>query len=277
MTVGPTVRPRATAFRASRPAPTITVGFDVFVHDVMAAIATDPVRIVDAPAVDLDGDRPVVSLVDAAVAASRSSGTARRRGRRRRGERRRIAAPGTIRPTRPRPPPPSAAASTSASRDTVEPVGKFVRKLSRRSVRGTRSCGRRGPATDGSTVARSSSSRLVEVGPGARLPPQALLLRVALDEVDALRRSAGQPQVGERLVVDREDRRGRPELGAHVRDRRPVGEGETGQPVAGELDERADDAVRAQHLGHHEDEVRRGRAPRQLAVRRTPTIRGIGW
>ena len=46
LTVGPTRRPRATAFRASSPAPTITVGFDVFVYEVIAAIATDPVRIV---------------------------------------------------------------------------------------------------------------------------------------------------------------------------------------------------------------------------------------
>ena len=47
LTVGPTRRPRATALRASRPAPTITVGFEVLVHDVIAAIATDPVRIGD--------------------------------------------------------------------------------------------------------------------------------------------------------------------------------------------------------------------------------------
>ena len=46
LTVGETVRPRATALRASRPAPTITVGFDVFVQDVIAAMATEPVRIV---------------------------------------------------------------------------------------------------------------------------------------------------------------------------------------------------------------------------------------
>jgi hypothetical protein len=42
LTVGPTVSPRATAFLASKPAPTITVGLEVFVHDVMAAIATEP-------------------------------------------------------------------------------------------------------------------------------------------------------------------------------------------------------------------------------------------
>src|SRR3954466_3084224 len=35
-------RPRSTALRASRPAPTITNGFDVLVHDVMAATTTAP-------------------------------------------------------------------------------------------------------------------------------------------------------------------------------------------------------------------------------------------
>ncbi len=40
--MGETRSPRATALRASSPAPTITVGLDVLVHEVMAAIATDP-------------------------------------------------------------------------------------------------------------------------------------------------------------------------------------------------------------------------------------------
>src|SRR3954452_6371561 len=35
-------RPRARALRASRPAPSMTDGFDVFVHDVIAAITTWP-------------------------------------------------------------------------------------------------------------------------------------------------------------------------------------------------------------------------------------------
>src|SRR6266851_3032190 len=42
LTHGLTVRPLAAALRASRPAPTMTVGFDVLVHDVMAAITTSP-------------------------------------------------------------------------------------------------------------------------------------------------------------------------------------------------------------------------------------------
>src|SRR6266851_6004972 len=41
-THGLTVRPFATALRASRPAPIITSGFDVLVHDVIAAITTSP-------------------------------------------------------------------------------------------------------------------------------------------------------------------------------------------------------------------------------------------
>ncbi len=98
----------------------------------------------------------------------------------------------------------------------------------------------------------------------ARLAPQPLLLGVALDELDPLFRATGQAQVGKRLVVDREERRRRPELGAHVADRRPVGEGERGQTVAGELDERADHAESPQALRDDEDEVGRGRAARQL-------------
>ena len=41
-THGLTVSPLATALRASSPAPTITVGFDVLVQDVIAAITTSP-------------------------------------------------------------------------------------------------------------------------------------------------------------------------------------------------------------------------------------------
>ena len=41
-THGLTVRPRSTAFFASSAAATITDGFDVFVHDVIDAIATCP-------------------------------------------------------------------------------------------------------------------------------------------------------------------------------------------------------------------------------------------
>ncbi len=79
--------------------------------------------------------------------------------------------------------------------------------------------------------------QLVEDGPVARFAPEALRLRVAFDERDSLLRPTGQAEVGDRLVVDREERRGRPELWAHVADRRPIGQGEGRQPVAGEFHE----------------------------------------
>ena len=45
LTSGFTVRPRSTAFLASNPAASITLGLDVFVQLVMAAISTEPLRI----------------------------------------------------------------------------------------------------------------------------------------------------------------------------------------------------------------------------------------
>ena len=45
MTHGLVVSPRSTAFFASRPAPIKTEGFDVFVHDVIAATTTAPLLI----------------------------------------------------------------------------------------------------------------------------------------------------------------------------------------------------------------------------------------
>ena len=42
MTVGETRRPRSTARLASKPAATMTEGFEVLVQLVMAAIATEP-------------------------------------------------------------------------------------------------------------------------------------------------------------------------------------------------------------------------------------------
>src|SRR6478609_12142273 len=42
LTHGLTLSPLATAFFASSPAPSMTYGFEVLVHDVIAAITTDP-------------------------------------------------------------------------------------------------------------------------------------------------------------------------------------------------------------------------------------------
>src|SRR3982751_3217174 len=46
---GSTVSPASTAFFASRPAAIITLGFEVFVHDVIAAISTSALPIVRSP------------------------------------------------------------------------------------------------------------------------------------------------------------------------------------------------------------------------------------
>jgi len=70
---------------------------------------------------------------------------------------------------------------------------------------------------------------LVEIRPAARIPPQPLLLRIALHQGDPLGGPAGEPEISERLVVDREDRGGGPELRAHVADRRSVRQGEAGE------------------------------------------------
>ncbi len=57
LTPGPTRSPRATAFRASSPAPTITVGLEVFVQEVIAAITTEPLRTRPASAGESDDGR----------------------------------------------------------------------------------------------------------------------------------------------------------------------------------------------------------------------------
>ena len=65
------------------------------------------------------------------------------------------------------------------------------------SASGTRSCGRRGPAIDGSTSPRSSSTTCEYVRMLVGLVPEQVLLAVGLDERDALRRS-GRSAAGSR-------------------------------------------------------------------------------
>jgi hypothetical protein len=115
--------PAATAFRASSPAATITAGLDVFVHDVMAAMATAPWSSVDERATAGAAVKVGGSLAgkDSWLASSTpSAGGA--------GDR-----------------------SASISRSTAW-------NRPRALASGIRSWGRRGPASDGSTVDRSSRS-----------------------------------------------------------------------------------------------------------------------
>src|SRR6266700_3233003 len=113
LTQGLTVNPLAAALRAKRPAPIMTSGLDVLVHEVMAAITTSPwPRSCLRPST---GERLVSS----------------------------------------------APLPNSLSRDAAKP---FLRSLS-----ATRSCGRLGPASDGSTCDNSSLRTSVKTGSGVAL------------------------------------------------------------------------------------------------------------
>ncbi len=95
--------------------------------------------------------------------------------------------------------------------------------------------------------------------------PEPLRLRVRLDKRELLVGATGEPQVAQRLVIDREDRAGRAVLRAHVADRGAVGQRHRGHAGAVELHELADHAVLAQLLGDGQHEVGGGRALGQLA------------
>ncbi len=114
-------------------------------------------------------------------------------------------------------------------------------------------------------VAEVEPDDLRVLGPVRRLVPEQVLLAVRLDERDPLGAPAGEPEVVERRVVDREEAARRAVLGRHVPERRAVGDREAGDPAAEVLDELADDAGRAEELGHGQHEVGRRRALGQLA------------
>src|SRR6185437_7093435 len=114
-----------------------------------------------------------------------------------------------------------------------------------------------------------------------RVVPQALRLRVGLDQGQLLLGAAGELEVVQGVLVDREDRAGGAELGRHVADGGPVGDRDRGHALAGELDELADHAVLAQHLGDREHEVGGSGALGSSPVSRKPTTFGMsmemGW
>ena len=146
MTVGLTRRPRATAFRASRPAPTITVGLDVFVQEVIAAIATDPVRTDRRRRSPADLERRSTPLVGGSAAVG--------------------------------PPSPRAALAEVGAPSCRHPeaASGIGRPEVRRKVAAgtTRSWGRRGPATDGADrgeVERQRARRTSGPSPGSRQRP----------------------------------------------------------------------------------------------------------
>ena len=92
-----------------------------------------------------------------------------------------------------------------------------------------------------------------------------LLLHIPLHECHLLRRPAGQPQVGQRLFIDREEAHRGAIFRGHVGDRGPVGERHAVEAAPEKLHELPDDAFFPQDFGDCEHEVGRGGAGRQPA------------
>src|SRR5215472_5525992 len=135
-------RPASTAFFASSAAPTITDGLDVLVHEVIAAITTEPWSIdIDVPSSSVTGTGFDGLLLTACAGVSAG----------------------------PLPPPFSRSGTNGSDAGNVSAISSSslssLTKLPSESrndvfasVSDTRSCGRFGPARDGTTVLRSSSS-----------------------------------------------------------------------------------------------------------------------
>src|SRR6266571_2584559 len=139
-THGLRVRPASTALRASSAAPTITNGFDVLVQEVIAAITTDPwSTLVCVPSSRVTG-------VGDDGRSSRPAATGSEAGK----------VPAML--------------LSRLGWCTYEPSAS--RNECFAAVSATRSCGRFGPARDGTTVDRSSASCCEYLAaPPAALPP----------------------------------------------------------------------------------------------------------
>ena len=221
---------------ASSPAASITEGFDVFVHDVIAAITTEPCR--------HGSFRPSGRSASGSVVAAGSSGV--------------LAAP--------RRPPAMNRADLAGLRVGLARSRNAATKESHTS--GSAHAVLR-PLRSGDRGLDRGEVQLQHLGEDrlgvAVAAEQTLLLRVALDEVDAVAPPGERAGSASVSLVDREVRGGGAVLGAHVRQRGAVGDRQRREPVAEELHERPDHAVRAQHLRERQHEVGRGRPGRQRA------------
>ena len=95
--------------------------------------------------------------------------------------------------------------------------------------------------------------------------PQALRLGIGLDQLDPLGIAARGLQIAQRVVVGREEAAGRAIFRRHVGNRGLVLDRHRVQPLAEELDELADHAVLAKHVGDRQHQVGGGHALGQLA------------
>ena len=117
-------------------------------------------------------------------------------------------------------------------------------------------------------VERQPLGELGDRGSGGAKHP--LLLHVPLDERHLLGRPAGEPQVGQGLVVHGEEAHRGPVLGGHVGDRGPVGERHALETAPEELDELSDHPILPQDLGDREHQVGGGGAGGQAACEFKP-------
>ena len=158
MTHGLDVRPLATALRASIPAPSMTVGLEVFVHEVIAAITTCPwSSSVSVPSSSVTGTetstRSATCRPPVPPSAGWGSGERSLRplwspedGGSEDGKDSALASSWSASPS-------FGSSTSSGSRSS-----SASRKAALDSVSETRSCGRFGPASEGTTSERSSSS-----------------------------------------------------------------------------------------------------------------------
>ena len=126
--------------------------------------------------------------------------------------------------------------------------------------------GRRGPAIDGSMVERSSSTTWEYVGCSSGSCQSPFARQYPSTSSTCSLAPAGEAQIAERLVIDREVAAGGAVLRRHVSDRGTVGERQSRQAVAEVLHELPDDPGLAQDLSDREHEVGRGGALRQRPV-----------
>ena len=252
-THGRLVSPRSTAFLASSPAPSITEGLDVLVHDVIAAMTTCPwSTFAVLPSSNVTG----TGSVGQSWACCADVGGGRNVASDSRADRDRVA--GRERP----------------GRRLVESAlhRRGLRLTREQAPEGVLGGGQRDPVLGALRPGdrrlhrgQVQLDRLAVVRLVGRVVPQSLLLGVGLDEPDLPFGSAGQPQVGQRLGVDGKDRTGRAVFRAHVADGRAGGQRNVGHARAVEVDELADHPHPAQQLRHREDQIGRGAALPQVA------------
>ncbi len=261
--------PRATALRASTPAPTITDGFEVLVQLVMAAITTSPWSSSKVSPSSVTGRALWLrSSVSATVAPGALAAVRRERLGGRLGVVPRGAVGGRVR---------GGVAlflglvvGVAGGRGCAVATDDLGQGLAEGPARAAQRDAILRAAGAGERGFHFIQVELDVVGEGGLLGvlvvPQALLAGVGLDQRDLRLGAPGQAHVGDRLGVDREDRAGGAELRRHVADRGAVGDRERGEPGAVELDEHPHHAALAQPLGDRQHEVGGGRAGGQLAV-----------